>query len=171
MDDHLPLLHEFFHLPPERIHGRAIERAAVRAIIWRGGKLLMVYSMVNGDYKFPGGGVQPGESRVQALARELSEECGAELLEVGAALGQVIEYLDPEEPDYDVFRMTSSYYFCTIKPGQRALNLDDYERELGFQPVWIEPDAAVAANKEMLRAGRGARWTERDTFILEGLLV
>ncbi len=164
------LLHEFFYLPPERIHGRVIQRVAVRAIVQRGGELLMVYSSVNGDYKFPGGGVQPGESHIETLARELSEECGVQLLEMGAALGRVIEYMVPKETEYDVFRMCSSYYFCAVSPGQVALNLDDYERELGFQPVWIEPAAAIATNHKMLRAGRAKRYTERDTWVLEQLL-
>ena len=42
-------------------------REAVRAIILKGEQVLMVYSPVNGDYKFPGGGVQDGEDHQVAL--------------------------------------------------------------------------------------------------------
>jgi 8-oxo-dGTP pyrophosphatase MutT (NUDIX family) len=59
------------------IHGRATLRTAVRAVIFRGRDLLMVYSSNVGDYKFPGGGVDAGETHQQTLARELLEECGA----------------------------------------------------------------------------------------------
>ena len=40
--------------------GKTIHREAVRGIIFCDGKLLMVYSSVNGDYIFPGGGVDVG---------------------------------------------------------------------------------------------------------------
>jgi hypothetical protein len=42
--------------------GRTIHRTAARAVILRGQDLLMVYSANVGDYKFPGGGVNEGES-------------------------------------------------------------------------------------------------------------
>ena len=61
-------------------YGKTVHRTAVRAVILRGPELLMVYSSNVGDYKFPGGGVDIGETHQQALARELLEECGASLL-------------------------------------------------------------------------------------------
>ncbi len=61
------------------IHGKTIHRSAVRAVICRGRELLMVYSANVGDYKFPGGGVDSGESHAQALAREVLEECARPL--------------------------------------------------------------------------------------------
>lgn len=54
---------------------KVISRTGVRAIIWSGQNLLMMKSN-RGDYKFPGGGVEAGESDKQALARELLEETG-----------------------------------------------------------------------------------------------
>ncbi len=161
-----PLLKEFFRFFPIPHNGSTIERVAVRAIARRAGRLLMLYSPVNGDYKFPGGGVEPGESHRQALARELSEECGAQLRAMDGALGSVIEYIQPQEPDYDLFRMTSYYYFCRIARDLQMTHLDDYEQKLGLRPVWIDPGTAIATNLEMLRSGKGARWTDRDTFIL-----
>jgi hypothetical protein len=39
--------------------GRTVFREAVRGIILNGRDLFMLHSPVNGDYKFPGGGIQP----------------------------------------------------------------------------------------------------------------
>lgn len=51
-----------------------IFREAVRGIIKHENKLLMVYSSKDGDYKFPGGGVDVGETHEEALVREIREE-------------------------------------------------------------------------------------------------
>ncbi|HHP5455030.1 TPA: NUDIX domain-containing protein, partial [Aeromonas veronii] len=75
-----------------RTDGRTLERLTVRAVVPRGDELLLVHSRVNGDLMFPGGGIEAGESHRVALARELLEECGAELREVGGLLGETREY-------------------------------------------------------------------------------
>ena len=51
----------------------------VRAILLKDSQVILVkHSYVSGWY-FPGGGVEPGESVGEALAREVSEEAGAVL--------------------------------------------------------------------------------------------
>ena len=47
--------------------------AAVRSVAWHGRELLMVYSANVSGYKFPGGGVNVGETHARALARESQE--------------------------------------------------------------------------------------------------
>ena len=165
------LLKEFVHTQ-SNLSGRRLTRAAVRAIARQGEYLLMVYSTVNGDYKFPGGGVEAGESDAQALAREIREECGADLLSVDGAFGQVMEYRTVQESEYDVFVMTSAYYLCTVQAGKNPLKLDDYEAELGFRPAWVSLEQALLTNRAVLSSltHTAPRWTERETVILELLL-
>jgi 8-oxo-dGTP pyrophosphatase MutT (NUDIX family) len=151
------------------INGRTIHRTAVRAVIQRGHELLMVYSANVGDYKFPGGGVDAGESHGQALARELREECGAELLSVDGELGAIIEYKIAEDEDFDTFKMTSYYYVCRVNEELSEQNLDGYEKDLGFQPVWVDIDAALAKNKSLLDANDPPDWLRREIFALEDL--
>ncbi|MFC1878665.1 NUDIX hydrolase [Chloroflexota bacterium] len=168
----MKFLGEIFRTPGIATSGRTIHRDAVRAVIRRGEELLMIYSPINGDYKFPGGGVEPGESYHQALAREIREECGLNSAQVGAPFGFVIEYDRPAETDYDLFKMTSRYYFCQVGGGMGVQRLDPYESDLGFAPVWVSIGAAIDNNQAILRSvGRKIpRWTKRDTFVLEYLI-
>jgi len=147
--------------------GKTIYRNAVRGVILRGRDLLMVHSTAVGDYKFPGGGVDSGESHEQALRREIREECGALLVEFGQGIGSVIEYNHPEESDFDVFKMTSHYYQCQVGDGFGAQTLDGYERDLGFKPVWINIDESILANKLLLDSDKTPEWLKREIFVLE----
>ena len=165
----MQILTEIHRAEGINIHGRAILRTAVRAVILRGPELLMVYSSNVGDYKFPGGGVAAGESHQQALVRELLEECGASLLSVDGELGAIIEYKFAEEKEYDVFKMTSYYYLCQIREEFGSQKLDEYEKDLGFQPLWINIDAAILANLSLLDINEIPQWLRREIFILEHL--
>jgi 8-oxo-dGTP diphosphatase len=161
------ILAEIHRRPGVNIQGKTIYRTAVRAVIQRGRDLLMVYSANVGDYKFPGGGVDSGELHEQALARELREECGASLLNVDGEVGAVIEYNIAEEKDFDVFKMTSHYYFCQAGDGFGAQKLDEYERNLGFKPVWVNIEEAISTNKSLLNSDKIPEWLKREIFVLE----
>ncbi len=163
------------------IEGKTFLREAVRGIIFRNAPpqtaagaiqkdLLMIYSPVNGDYKFPGGGIEPGEPHLEALRREIREESGATLTEVTGELGKVLEYANAIEPDFDTFKMFSYYYFCEINGEMGALDLDDYEAELGFRPVWVSIETALETNKTVLvKSNLAPRWTRREIYVLETL--
>ena len=150
------------------LEGKTYYREAVRGIIHRDGKLLMIYSDKVGDYKFPGGGVKDGEAYDQALIREVAEESGATISSIDDEFGMVIEYDTPMEETYDLFKMASYYYCCQIRPAFGVQHLDDYEEELGFRPVWVDVDTALQANQELLLAGNAdlPRWTLRETYLL-----
>ncbi|WP_113719923.1 NUDIX domain-containing protein [Aeromonas salmonicida] len=150
------------------IDGRRLERVTVRAIVLRGDRLLLVHSRVNGDLMFPGGGIEEGECHGTALARELREECGAELVEVGALLGQTREYRAAREADYDAYCIRSFYYLCRVGEGWSEPRPQPYEVRLGFTPGWFELDYALQTNKTQL-AGPCPQWTARETRVLAEL--
>lgn len=151
------------------LEGRTFHRTAVRGVILRGKGLLMIYSANVGDYKFPGGGVNQGEDHGQALRREIQEECGMCLSHIGAEIGAVIEYDIPAEKDFDIFKMTSHYYACDVYDSFGTQQLDEYERNLGFKPVWIDIRDAIEQNKVLLETSKMPDWLKRETFVLEYL--
>ena len=65
-------------------------RKAVRGVILDDNNLLMIHTN-KGDYKFPGGGVDQNESKMEALAREIEEESGYIVKAVDRQIGQIIE--------------------------------------------------------------------------------
>jgi len=163
----MQILTEIHRAEGINISGKTVHRTAVRAVIQRGRDLLMVYSTKVGDYKFPGGGVDLGETHEQALARELREECGASLLSVDGELGAVIEYNFAKEKEFDVFKMTSHYYFCQAGDDFGTQKLDDYERDLGFKPVWVDIEDAISNNRALLALPTSPDWLRREIFVLE----
>jgi 8-oxo-dGTP pyrophosphatase MutT (NUDIX family) len=153
-------------LPPG---GRLVERTAVRGVLFRGPELLLLASR-HGDYKFPGGGVEPGESFTDALQREFHEECGYVDVAVGTELGTTREEMPAIEAAYDVFGMTSHYFACTGGAATGGQDLEGYEAELELTPQWVTVEDALAANRAVLAGGVGVmRWLVREIAVLEWL--
>ena len=145
-----------------------VDRVAARAVIARADELLMVYSSVAGDYKFPGGGLEPGESLAEAVAREVLEECGRRVARFGD-LVLVVEEHRPGNALGRVLRMSSVYLECEVGPVERAQQLDEYERELGFESVWVAGAEALRVNEALLARGMGQPWTAREVAVLRQL--
>jgi 8-oxo-dGTP pyrophosphatase MutT (NUDIX family) len=131
----------------------------------------LIFSPKNGDYKFPGGGIELGESMEEALIREIREECGATVTAVTAPFGKVVTYNFSLEADFDIFKMWSYYFLCDVNLDFYEQKLDEYEREMEFTPKWVSIDEAIRTNKALLSALdlTPPRWTRRETFVLENL--
>ncbi|NSW53274.1 MAG: NUDIX domain-containing protein [Anaerolineae bacterium] len=167
----MPLLAEIRHCSSLAGFGRVIDRQAVRAIILKDNQLLMLHSAVNGDYFLGGGGVEPGESHADALRREVREELGAELTEIGSAFGRVVEWQVALEPGYEFMRYTSYHYFCRVIEGVYPQQLENYEHRLQMAPVWADVDHAIAVNAAICARGSvdHMKWIRRELLVLEKL--
>lgn len=144
---------------------KVIRRAAVRAVIMKDNKLLMVYSGP-GDYKFPGGGVKNGEVNEEALVREVLEETGYSIVKIKEKLGMVKTINNDQYEEGSIFEMESHYYLCQIEDKQGLQQLDEYEAELGFQPVWISIEDAIRNNEEIMLKDSCNSWVGRETKVL-----
>ncbi|MBW6474991.1 MAG: NUDIX domain-containing protein [Anaerolineaceae bacterium] len=167
----MQLLTQIFHKSDLSLSGKTVTREAVRAIILHGDQVLMVYSRLNGDYKFPGGGVEREEAHATALKREVLEECGAHLITILGEFGMVEEYDLAQEDEFDLFRMNSYYYLCEVEEVFGAQNLDDCELDYGFTPEWVSIEHAIAVNRALLEnpPPNIQRWVRRELFVLEQL--
>lgn len=167
----MQLLKEIYRNEGLNPQGKAIRREAVRGIVFMDEKLLLVYSSTTRSYKFPGGGIKSGENHLEALRREIKEECGVWLAKVRGPFGKVVEYAAPKESEYDVFCQTSHYYFCSVDPKFLGQELEEYELDLGLQPEWVGITAALEKNRLALAGcfGEPPSWVYRETYVLNQL--
>ncbi|MGM9972787.1 MAG: NUDIX hydrolase [Clostridiaceae bacterium] len=145
-------------------------RIAARGIIESRGKLLMIKTN-KGDYKFPGGGVQRGESQKEALVREVEEETGYKVKRVIGKIG-VVKQVNPDNyTENCTFQMYSNYYLCSLSDEKGVQNLEEYEKRLGYKPYWIDIDKALEINEKLLAEGNKEHnpWVERETRVLRFL--
>jgi len=67
-------------------------RNAVRIVLFdRNGSVPMIFTPKLGYHKLPGGGIEPGESKLRALAREIKEEVGA-TFRITGTVGTTVEW-------------------------------------------------------------------------------
>ena len=147
---------------------KTFQRKAVRGVILQENKLLMLYSNKYGDYAFPGGGMEKGESREEALKREIREECGVKISSDIELMGQIIEYNTAPVKGYEIFKMTSYYYITEIEEELGSLDLEDYELELDLETQWVDVNKAIVNNKEIIESQRETPiWALREVKALQ----
>ena len=138
-------------------------RPSARAIIERDGKVLVMHSRKYDYCKFPGGGIEEGETPEQALVREVREESGypvkpETIEEYGSVLRRNRDNKDPEA----IFEQQNYYFFCEIGDERVPIVQEEYEIEEGFEPIWVEfLTSLVRINREAIRRGSG------DTTLIE----
>lgn len=140
------------------------ERTAARGIIRRGEDCLMIFSKY-GDYKFPGGGMENGESLEETLIREVKEETGYQVIKESIRkYGQVLERRKGEGSS--ILEMDSHYYVCDIREEAGERNLDEYEKEYDYQIVWIPLKEALENNNRII-GKKECPWAAREAKVME----
>ena len=103
----------------------------VAAIIQRDGAYCTTqrgYGEFEGMWEFPGGKIEPGESRDVALKREIQEELGVDIA--------IENLLCTTEYDYPSFHLTMHCYLCSIASGEIELREHKSARWLRPEELW-----------------------------------
>lgn len=126
-------------------NGTVGKRPSARGIIICEGKIAMVHSLKYDYYKFPGGGIDSGESNLDALMREVEEETG--LIVIPESIQEYGLVLRKEKGKFeDIFIQENFFYFCDVEKETASQKLDDYEADEEFVLEWVKPELAIEAN-------------------------
>lgn len=156
------------------VDGSECIRPSVRGVIIRDGKIALVHSMKYDYYKFPGGGVEEGESHKETLVREVLEESGLVVIPESIEEYGYVHRIEKGRFE-DKFIQDNYYYLCAAEEELQTQHLDDYEEEEGFRLEFVTPQEAIDTNrlhdhgeKEAIVTFQGM--LERENRVLEMLM-
>ncbi len=143
------------------------KRTAVRGIVMREGKYLTIYSK-HGDYKFPGGGREEGETLQETLVREMQEETGYHVIIDSIKEGILVHERRKGEYE-DILEMDSYYFFCQVEQEAGERNLDEYEEEYDYQVAWLPLEEIIHKNQEV-EDYENIPWILRENMVMKEII-
>ena len=130
-------------------NGKKYYRPSVRGIIFDDkGNIAMIYSQKYHFYKFPGGGIEGGETHLETLAREIKEETGMTLIpETAKEFGEVLKIQKGDEVGENTIHIQQNFYYtCRVEDEIGEQDLDDGEKALDFVLKFVPIEEAIVAN-------------------------
>ena len=109
-------------------------RAGCRAVVERGGMILLSHETVSSWWLVPGGGMEGDETPEECCVRETEEE-------TGLIVRPLRQFLTLNEY-YEEYRYISHYFVCEVT-GSGQMRLTDAEKRRGLEPCWLPLQEAV----------------------------
>ena len=144
-----------------RLDGTSLIRPSVRSIIIQDHKVAMVHSLKYDYYKFPGGGLEEGETQEEALIRETQEEVGL-IVKPESIRPQGYVHRIQKGLHKDVFIQDNYYYLCEVEDQKVKQNLDGYEANEHFTREFVAPEKAIFVNRNLDHGPKDIRMIERS---------
>ncbi len=147
-------------------------RNSARSIILRDGKTAMIHSLKYDYYKFPGGGIENGESPVDAMIRETREEAGLVVIpESVREYGYVHRIQKSDSDPTECFVQDNFYYLCSALDDTVSQELDGYEAKENYLLEFIDPQTAIRKNRAAANTPYNRMMFEREARVLELLIA
>lgn len=103
------------------------------------------YGEFKGQWEFPGGKIEPGETPQEALVREIQEE-----LDVKIEVGDLIDTIEYDSPS---FHLSMDCFWCIVTDGEITLKEAEDAR-------WLSKDELYSVD-----------WLPADTELIEKLVL
>lgn len=147
-----------------------IIREVVRVIIVKNKRIALVKSLKENHYKFPGGGIEDGESHINTLTRETKEE-----------IGLIIKLNSVKECDFihevrksiysdDAFEQKSYYYFAEVEDEVTSQELSERELDLQYVLEWVVPVVAYNLDKNLGKEYNN-KFLLRESSVLDLIII
>ena len=142
-------------------------RDSVRAVIFKGGRLAMVYSGKYEFYSFPGGGVEDGETHAETLIREVSEEIGLIVKPQSVRELGLVSCIRKDIFEEAIYDLRNYYYFCEVEDTMTELHLTSHETDAVYRLAFVSFEEAIERNELDLHIAR--QYTEPETYVIKYL--
>lgn len=147
-------------------------RNSARSILVRNGKIAMIHSLKYDYYKFPGGGIESGESPMEAMLRETREEAGLLIIpESVREYGYVHRIQKSDGDETERFVQDNYYYLCRAEEKPVPQELDGYEAEESYRLEYVDPRTAIEKNRHVTGSPYNQMMFEREARVLELLIA
>ena len=151
------------------INGTKFIRPSSRAIIIKDNLVAMVHSIKYDYYKFPGGGIEANESKIEALIRETKEESGLIIIPSSIKEYGYVHRIQKSDKA-DVFIQDNYYYLCEVEEEIVKQKLDDYESNEKFTLKYVNPIDVININKNKEHGPKDQNMINREAMVLELLI-
>lgn len=148
-----------------------VVRDSARLIYIKDGKIAMIKSHKYQYFCFPGGGIEKGETPIDALIREAKEEAGLIIDKKTIKEYGHVELKEKADEYHSIFIQQNYYYLACCSEKLAKQNLDQYEESEGFSLTFVKPIIAIDANNKVSNKTIDLNAIKRDNEILKLLLT
>ena len=146
-------------------------RHSVRGIIIRDGKIAMDFVQKHGCYKFPGGGSEGNETKLETLIREVREEAGLVVKPETVRPYGIVTRTQLSRIG-DRYCQDNFYYLCDAEDRIVPQELTQSESESGYKLEFVDPYEAIRTSRasDYCKNRFIGVQIERETRVLEKLI-